>query len=142
MPFPIYLRRLRFRELKPEITLLEKKQHWGRSWKAFLEITTLFEFLLHVLKFSGEGQQREETIFAAKARLQFMHQEATGASLQFCRPCVNKDGSLEKTREGLPFKRLHKPARPLLQNPTLTLKAFANETNLREITFFPTISFH
>lgn len=38
MPFPIYLRRLRFREVNPEITLLGRKQHWGRSWKAFLEI--------------------------------------------------------------------------------------------------------
>ena len=55
MAFPIYLRRLRFREVKSEIPLLGKKQHWGRSWKTFLEITTLFDFLLHVLKFAGAG---------------------------------------------------------------------------------------
>lgn len=53
MPFPIYLRRLRFREVNPEITLLVKKktkQHWGRSRKTFQEITTLFDFLLNILK--------------------------------------------------------------------------------------------
>lgn len=52
MPFPIYLRRLRFREVNPEITLLvkKKKQHWGRSCKTFQEITTLFDFLLTILK--------------------------------------------------------------------------------------------
>ena len=92
MAFPIYLRRLRFREVKSEIPLLGKKQHWGRSWKTFLEITTLFDFLIHVLKFAGAGQQqREGTIFAAKASLQFMHQEATDASLQFCQPlCLQR----------------------------------------------------
>ena len=63
-------------------------------------------------------------------------------AFSFASPCVRKDGSLEKTQESLPFKRLHKPARPLLQNPTFTLKAFANETNLREIMLFSTISFH
>ena len=90
MPFPIYLRRWRFREVNPEITLLGRKQHWGRSWKAFLEIT-LFDFLLHVLKFAGAGQQqREEMIFAAKASFQFMHQETTDASLQFCQPLCSQ----------------------------------------------------
>ena len=82
---------LRFREVNPEITLLGRKQHWGRSWKAFLEITTLFDFLLHVLKFAGAGQQqREEMIFAAKASFQFMHQETTDASLQFCQPLCSQ----------------------------------------------------
>lgn len=60
MPFPIYLRRLRFKRLTWDHTLLGRKQHWGRSWKAFLEITTLFDFLLHVLKFAGSGQQPQE----------------------------------------------------------------------------------
>lgn len=35
MPFPIYVRKLGFREINPEITQLVKKQHWRRNWKAF-----------------------------------------------------------------------------------------------------------
>ena len=67
MPFPVYLRRLRFREVKPEITLLEKKQHWGRSWKAFLEITTLFDFASHFEVFRG-GTAARENDFCCKGQ--------------------------------------------------------------------------
>lgn len=76
MPFPIYIRKLRFREVNPEITQLVEKQRWRKSWKAFQEIITSFDFLLNILKFSAAEQRHQEKkkkIYAAKANLQVEH---------------------------------------------------------------------
>lgn len=77
MPFPIYIKKLRFREVNPEITQLVEKQHWRKTWKAFQEIITSFDFLLNILKFSAAEQRHQEKkkkkIYAAKASLQVGH---------------------------------------------------------------------
>lgn len=72
--FPIYIGKLRFREVNPEITQRVEKQCWRKTWKAFQEIVTSFDFLLNILKFSAaEQQHQEKKIYAAKASLQVGH---------------------------------------------------------------------
>lgn len=75
MPFPIYIRKLRFREVKAEITQLVKKEHWRGTGKAFQEIITLFDFLLNILKFQQQNSSiRKKRFMPAKRSLQVVHQ--------------------------------------------------------------------